>query len=182
MPQNVFVRDLNLGILAPTDGRSLEICVDGLPLYHGAQLAVDATLVCALRRDGSAKPGAASIPGVALVAARRRKARVYPEFAGPHARCRLVVWGLEVGGRWSVEAWDFLRHLARARTRAEEPRLRRAAEVSWRRRWIGLVSCAAGRAVAESLLGLAGAPGVDGNSPSTAAVLEDARYVRMPQA
>ena len=47
---NVLLRDLDLGFgRAEADGRRLEIAVDGFPLFSGAQLAVDTTLVCALR-------------------------------------------------------------------------------------------------------------------------------------
>ena len=49
----MLVRDLDLALPgAVADGRRLEVVVDGLPLFGGAQLAVDTTLVCALRRDG----------------------------------------------------------------------------------------------------------------------------------
>ena len=41
MRLNVMVRDLNIGQALPEDGRRLEVAVDGLPLFHGAQLAVD---------------------------------------------------------------------------------------------------------------------------------------------
>ena len=53
MTTNVLLRDLDLGFVrAEANGRRLEIVVDGLPLFSGAQLAVDTTSVCALRRDG----------------------------------------------------------------------------------------------------------------------------------
>jgi len=42
---NVMVRDLNLGVARPDDARRIEVVADGLPLFHGAQLAVDATVV-----------------------------------------------------------------------------------------------------------------------------------------
>ena len=71
----MFVRDLNLLEVRPCDGRRIEVVADGLPLFHGAQLAVDATIVSALKRDGSARPGAVSSPGVALVAAGHLKER-----------------------------------------------------------------------------------------------------------
>ena len=56
---NVMVRDLNLAAPNVRDARRLEVVVDGLPLFGGAQLAVDTTLVSALHCDGSAIRGAA---------------------------------------------------------------------------------------------------------------------------
>ena len=39
-----------------TDGRRLEVVVDGLPARGAAQVAIDTTLVCALHRDGICTP------------------------------------------------------------------------------------------------------------------------------
>ena len=50
---NVLVRDLDLLPLQHVDARRLEVVADGLPLFHGAQIAVDTTLVSPLRRDGT---------------------------------------------------------------------------------------------------------------------------------
>ena len=47
--------------------------VDGLTFWHGAQLAIDTTLVSPLHRDGSARARAANHNGAALVDSRRRK-------------------------------------------------------------------------------------------------------------
>ena len=38
---------------------------DGLPLFHGAQLAVDTTMVSPLKRDGSTCPRSATVDGAA---------------------------------------------------------------------------------------------------------------------
>ena len=130
-------------------------------------MAVDATLVSALHANGQARRGAAQVDGAALTVARRRKERRYPELVGPGARARLVVLGLEVGGRWSVETQIFLRLLARARARSEGYLMRRRAEHAWRLRWGSLLSCTAARAVAHSLLELPGAHGADGSCPPT---------------
>ena len=46
-----------------------------------AQLAIDTTLVSALRRDGTAREGAANRNGVAIRSAHRRKERTYVELA-----------------------------------------------------------------------------------------------------
>ena len=56
------------------DSRRLEVVADGLTAFRGAQLAIDTTLVSALRRDGTARPGAATRAGAALTA-RRMKGR-----------------------------------------------------------------------------------------------------------
>ena len=137
---NVFVRDLDL--LAPNmhDARRLETVAEGLPLYGGAQLAVDTTLVSAHHCDGTATPGAAHVDGAALVVARRRKERAYPELVGPRSRAKLVVLAGEVGGRWSEETATFLRLLAVARARSESALMRRRAEhaVGWD---VGMCRC-----------------------------------------
>ena len=75
-----------------------------IPPLGGVQLAVDTTLVSALRGDGNPSRGAATRDGVALSEARRDKERTYPELVGLGARARLVVLPLEVGGRWSPVA------------------------------------------------------------------------------
>ena len=50
---NVRVQDMDLARPSAFDNRRLEIVADGLPLFHGAQLAVDTTVVSVLRRDGT---------------------------------------------------------------------------------------------------------------------------------
>ena len=93
---NVFVRDMDLAVFNVMDSRRLEVVADGLTAFRGAQLAIDTTLVSAIRRDGTARPGAATRAGVALAAARRTKERTYPELTGEGGRARLVVLA-EVG-------------------------------------------------------------------------------------
>ena len=66
-----MVRDLDLGAFDHLDGRRLEIIADGLPLWRGAQLAIDTTLVSLIRVDGTARCHAAHRDGVALEEARR---------------------------------------------------------------------------------------------------------------
>ena len=46
---NVMMRDLDIpGPHAAMDGRRLEVIADGLPLFDGAQLALDTTMVSPL--------------------------------------------------------------------------------------------------------------------------------------
>ena len=52
---NVMLRDRNLDVPL-ADARRIEVLANGLPLYQGAQVAVDTTLVSPVSRDGAA-PG-----------------------------------------------------------------------------------------------------------------------------
>ena len=63
---NVFVDDLDLPLFNKVDERRLEVVIDGLPLFRGAQLAIDTTLVWLLTREGVAKPRCATENGASL--------------------------------------------------------------------------------------------------------------------
>ena len=65
----------------PVDERRIEILADGLPSFHGTQIAVNTTLVSVLRRDGAFRTRCADVDGAALEAARRTKERRYPELS-----------------------------------------------------------------------------------------------------
>ena len=149
---------------------------EGLPSHGGAQLAVDTTLVSAHHCDGTARPRAAHIDGAALVVARRRKERAYPELVGPRSRAKLVVLAGEVGGRWSEEIVRFLRLLAAAHARSESALLRRRAEQAWRMRWGGMLACAATLAFAASLLEQRSNVGGDANPALISDVLSEFRH------
>ena len=167
---NMFVRDMDLGVPVAGDNRRLEVVIDGLPL-HGA---VDTTLVSSVRGSGEPRQGAATTDGVALTQARRRKEKTYRELTGQGPGARLVVLALEVGGRWSAEAKSFVGAKARARS---GPRvLRRRMEQAWRLRWCSILSCAAARSFAMSLLGLKGTIGADGHAPMPHEVECDHRF------
>ena len=68
-----MVRDLDLIQPGVEDARRLEVVADALPLFEGAQLAVDATLVSVLQSDGTARRRTAEMDGSAAWEARRRK-------------------------------------------------------------------------------------------------------------
>ena len=97
---NAFLRDMNVGVPA-SDGRRIEVFAQDLPCYAGTQLAIDITLRALLTSAGEAHPGAADTDGAVLIQARRDKETTYPELAG--GRCKLVVVGIETGGRWAEE-------------------------------------------------------------------------------
>ena len=158
---NMFVRNLDLGVPRAADNRRLEVVVDGLPLFGGVQLAVDTTLVSVLKGDGVPRRGAAEWPLQKPDVQRR----TYPELVGPGSRARLVVLALEVDGRWSEEAKIFVHLLARARARSEPRLTQRRVEQAWRLRWYAIISCAAAKSFAASLLGWRGGHGSDGLAP-----------------
>ena len=135
--------------------------VGGLPLFQGAQLAVDTTLVCPLTREG---------------VARRRKETRCPELVGDGGRARLVVLAGEVGGRFSEETASFLRGLAAAKVRDVPEFLQGRARAALLRRFGSMLACAAARAFALSLLDRDCSAGVDGPTPSVHEVLGDSRH------
>ena len=109
---NTRLADLNIHTLSRVDDRRIEVIANGLPMWGGSQLAVDTTLASPLTRSGEPRSRGGTLAGAALQDARRTKERTYPELIR-NRRCRLVVWGIEVGGRWSNEASSFIqpRHL-----------------------------------------------------------------------
>ena len=54
---NTKLRDMNVAI-STSDAREIEVLASGLPMHHGAQLAVDITMRSALTANGSACPNA----------------------------------------------------------------------------------------------------------------------------
>ena len=147
---NAFLRDMNVGVEA-NDQRRIEILASGLPLFHGAQLAIDVTLRNALTMNGDSRPRAAEFDGIVADGARTDKKGTYPELANSR-RCHLVVWNIECGGRWSSESVSFLQCLAAAKARSSPSYLRRATELAFTRRWSRMMSIACAKAFATSLV------------------------------
>ena len=162
---NVLARDLNT-TTRRTDERRIEVIANALPFWHGAQLAVDTTLVSPLTASSQVRRSNSATAGAALRIARRSKARTYPELT-QGGRARLVVFAMELGGCWSEEAATFIRMLAQHRARDTNPLLRKAAQHAWTSRWAALPAAAAMRSFACSLLHLPGSSStnVDGPCP-----------------
>ena len=131
------------------DDRKLE--ASGLPVAGGAQVAIDATLVSPLKRNGTARPRAHREDGAALKDAAKLKEKTYPELLAAH-RCTLVTAAMEVGGRWNEEAYQLLLQLAKAKAQEASRVLRGSATHSWLRRWTTLLSKAAMDSLASILL------------------------------
>ena len=173
---NVMVRNLDIEGGNPVDARRLEVVVDGLTIFNGAQLAIDTTMVSPLQRNGMARRRAADHNGAALEDARRRKERTYPELVGERGRARLVVLGAEVGGRWSGETAEFLGALSKAKAESAPENVREEVRRAWLRRWRNLLSCTAARAFATSLLERRTSPGVTSAVPMEHEVLRESRF------
>ena len=174
---NAKLRDMDLAISAH-DERAIEVLATGLPLFFGAQLAVDITLRCALASDGTAQPGAARVDGAVCSRAREDKERKYSELLRAD-RCRLVVVALETGGRWSEESLQFVESLAGARARDAPHALYHSAALAWRRRWARMIAVSCARSFASSLVAIPTAAlqplgGADGCAPDLADLFEAA--------
>ena len=173
---NVMLRDLNLD--EPVlDERRIEIVANGLPIWHGSQVAIDTTMVSPLHQNGIARPRADQIGGIAIQIMSSRKRHKYRAITQAR-RCRFVVFGVEVGGRWGEEALDLLRRLARSKARSAPPWMRASVGQAFAYRWSALISVAAHRALATSLLHLplTDALDVDDEHPDAGDVLTDARF------
>ena len=154
------------------DEREVEVVASGLPLQHGAQLAIDVTLRSALTSFGTACTNAAGANGAVLEKARRDKEAKYAELVNG-ARCHLVVVAIETGGRWSNEVLDFVADLAAARSREAQPALQRSKFLAWRRRWTRMLAVSCSRAFVASLISVGTAlDGTDGVTPDLADLLE----------
>ncbi|CAE7209788.1 unnamed protein product [Symbiodinium sp. KB8] len=135
-----------------------------LVLHEGSVLSKNLYAVTVVEEGPQVAHGRTA--GAALALARNSKERTYPELR-QFARCKLVVLALELGSRWSTDAATFVRLLARLRSRAVPASSRGPSILAFTARWSALLSFAAARAFAASLLSLplGGTANVDGEPP-----------------
>ena len=131
------------------DNRRLEIVAEGLPLFHGAQLAIDTTVVSVLKRDGTPHTRCADVDGAALQAAAegdhlsRAGWPKIPSWVASSAGRGWSCWGVRwpAGGQTnasvSCASWQG------AKVRSEPPHLKVRARRAWLSRWSVLLSCSA---------------------------------------
>ena len=129
-----MVRDLDLAVHDATDSRRLEVIADGLSLHGGAQLAIDTTLVSALRCDRTPDP-----QPLAFRAPRLKMHDDEKNLAGEGGRARLVVLAMEVDGSLSAETRHFLGSLAKDKARSAPLALQSSAATAWFRRWSAIL-------------------------------------------
>ena len=110
--RNIRLADMNVDVPV-ADARRIEVVANGLPLWHGSQLALDATIVSPLTRLGEAHLPMSSPAALSML--QRAASDIKPTRSSSARRCRLVVVGIEVGGRFGTETVQLLRMLARHR-------------------------------------------------------------------
>ena len=86
---HTLLSDLNVPSVDRFDNRRIEVIANGLPLHHGAQLAVDTALASPLTSAGQPRQRRGDFTAAALAGARRAKERAYPELLRG-GRCKLV--------------------------------------------------------------------------------------------
>ena len=86
---------------AGTDALAAHVVCCGLPLWHGAQLAVDANLVSPLAQDRRPHFGTEAQPGIAVRAAARRKRR--------QTYLELDRQAMPLGGAWARSGTGYSR-------------------------------------------------------------------------
>ena len=158
---------MDVGVPRAGDNRRLEVVVDGLLLFNGRQLAVDTTLVSTLKGNGEPRRGAADRDGwhsQKLDGSRNEPTPNSLDLTPGHNSWSLPLRWVAGGRR---KAKIFIRLLARARF------MQRRLEQAWRPRLYAIITCAAARAFAASLLGLRGGRGSDGQVPPSHEVERD---------
>ena len=104
---NIFLQDLDLDLKhVSMDGRRVEVVAEGLSLFGGSQLALDATLVSALHANGSTDGTRTEQTALRCWKREDTKRRCARSSMGRMV-VRVVIAG-EVGGRWSEETKVFL--------------------------------------------------------------------------
>ena len=127
---NVRVADLSPGRIGD---KKTEVVADGLPHFHGARLAVDATLVSPVRPGGNA----------CETQERYHVSRACPPTGRQRTSC-----GFGIGNRVR-DGRDVVSQLAKAKSRREPPQLRMSARRAWFRRWNTLLACSVLRPLAS---------------------------------
>ena len=135
-------------------------------------LLCDATLRSPLKGNGEPHPRAATEDSKVFERAAKDKEDKYLDV---HASslAELVVLACEVGGRFSEQATDWVRYLAKEKARKQHPLLKRSVELAWSDRWWALLGVTTQDALAASLLAPTGRQLVlDDNSPPEPALAD----------
>ena len=114
---------------------------EGLTLFGGCHLALDATLVSPLHRDGTHRKNEDTMDGMLLRAAKKDKEKTCPELFESNGLARLVVIACEVGRRWSEETEAFLWCLACAQASSTPKVMYGSAQAAWYKKLSCVLAC-----------------------------------------
>ena len=146
---NEKLRHMRIGV-DQEDQRRVEFAVYNLKFVP--PLLCDVTQVSVLAADGTPHSKCAVEAGAAFEIAENRKTNTYREAAEAAGQVKLVTLACEVGGRWSESCIKWVEQLAKYKASGQPLHLRRATEYAYYKRWWSLLSVAAQRAVALSLI------------------------------
>ena len=172
-----LLRDLAIPGVLDTDSRQLDLVASGLSLFGGKTIVGDATLRSPVSGRGvphgqtATQGGAATTDGFIFAQARRDKAAAYPELAAENARHKFLVLSTEVGGRFSEECVDLVRKCVDLKAQHLSDSDNKLFKLIYHRRWWGILSIAAQRAVALNLSGGNWAPAFVSETPCTEELL-----------
>ena len=167
---NANLRDMNIAV--PASDERIEVLSSGLPLVHGAQMAVDITLRSALTSRGEARPNVANVNGAVLASQCSPTGEGY-QVLGASRRHKMPSHSGRVAGarrRW-VRG-----DARRARARDASLALQRSAFLAERRRWSRMLSISCSSAFACSLVSSPAHAwdGTDGAVPDLADLFQEA--------
>ena len=115
----------------------------------------DATFRSPLTGAGKPHPQADTTDGIVLSRAESTKQARYRDVE-TSGFGKLLVLGVEVGGRWNSTALTLVRALAKHKASHSPPLLRKASQLAWADRWWALLGVTSQRALAASLLAAEG--------------------------
>ena len=173
---NEKLRNMRIGV-QPEDRRRVEFAVYNLP-FSGIPLLCDVTQVSPISSNGNPHPKTCTCPGISLEKAESKKHKNYREAAERRGDVKLVTLACEVGGRWSETCIHWVRRLAIHKASQQPMHLQKATEYAFSARWWSLLSVAAQRAFAFSLLDVdvGQLKPTASFTPGTGEVLAGARY------
>ena len=172
---NEKLRNMRIGV-DQEDKRRVEFAVYNLKF--GPPLLCDVTQVSPLDQNGTPHPKCSVNAGAAFDLAEKRKENRYREAAEKAGKVKLETLASEIGGRWSENCIQWVAKLAKYKARTELPHLKRATEFAWHSRWWSILSVAAMRALALSLIEVQGdaIKSLADFEPRLGDILADVRY------
>ena len=125
-------------------------------IRRGVTLFGDITTISIHTKTDNVRPGAATRDGVTIHSTVITKRQKYHDVVSSPTSCLLVL-GCEVFGRWSEDAIQTVREMAKLKAENASPVLRKSVEFAFSNRWWSHIGIGVQRAIAEALLCKSGA-------------------------